>query len=646
MVSIWGKMFDLTTVSKYLVQEGSSLQSQYLDLLTLRFERWWEDLSEGLEVYGSRFTEDHMSRLVRMMVKHACERPEELRRLDEVRVLRPNWFQSQKMVGYATYVDRFAGTLKGLQQRIDYLGELGVTYLHLMPLLQPRSGDSDGGYAVQDYRKVRADLGTMEDLEDLATSLRRRGISLVMDLVLNHVAMEHQWAQKAREGDEFYRDFFLVFPDREIPDQYELTLPEVFPDFAPGNFTFDEALDGWVWTTFNSFQWDLNWANPEVFLAFVDIVLSLANRGVEVLRLDAIAFLWKRIGTDCQNQPEVHEITKALRAIARIVAPGLIFKAEAIVGPSDLIAYLGVGHNRGKVCDLAYHNSLMVQIWSMFAARDVRLGAFALGKIPSKAPTSAWITYLRCHDDIGWAIDDLDAASVGLDGYAHRKFLSDFYSGEFIGSYAEGLVFQANPLTGDRRISGSAASLAGISRAGDDRQLLDLAICRIAASYSLVMAFGGIPVIWMGDEVGLLNDDHWSEEEGHQGDNRWVHRPKMDWNLADDKGVHEVNQRILNRLMHLIGVRKGLMALDAAVETEVLDIIDPSILPLIRRHHEGSLMILTNVSEGVRYYPISEIFNNGISRPYDALSSQYLKADQNGYVKFEPYDHYWILQGE
>ena len=627
-----------------MADDRGSLNDHELDLFTLRLERWWDDLIEGLQVYGDAFGSELLGRLLSTMLRYAGERSPELRRLDEARVLRPNWFQSQKMVGYATYVDRFAGTLSGLCERIDYLDDLGISYLHLMPLLEPRPGDSDGGYAVKDYKKVRGELGSMDDLEDLASALRRRGISLVLDLVLNHVAKEHEWAERARKGEGYFRNFFLVYSDREIPDRYEETLPEVFPDFAPGNFTFDESLNGWVWTTFNSFQWDLNWANPEVFLAFVDIVLSLANRGVEVLRLDAIAFLWKRLGTDCQNQPEVHEITKALRAVARIVAPGLIFKAEAIVGPADLVAYLGVGHNRGKVCDLAYHNSLMVQIWSMFAARDVRLGAYALSQIPSKAPTSAWITYLRCHDDIGWAIDDGDANSVGLNGFAHRKFLSDFYSGDFFGSYADGLVFQANPQTGDRRISGSTASLSGLGRTGNDEQLIDLAISRIIASYSLVMAFGGVPVIWMGDEVALLNDEHWADEEGHQSDNRWVHRPKMNWEIVEGITGHDVSRRVFDGLKHLIDVRKSLPHLDASVETEVMDVIDPSILPLIRRHHEGSMIILANVSEGVRYYPISEIYKDGVKSPFDVLRSEPLRADQNGYIKFEPYGHLWIVQ--
>ena len=231
----------------------------------------------------------------------------------------------------------------------------------------------------------------MDDLRALATALRERGIALTLDLVVNHVAREHEWAVRARAGEKRYREYFHVFDDRGLPDAYEATLPEVFPDFAPGSFTWDDEIDGWVWTTFNSWQWDLNWHNPDVFLEMADVVLYLANAGVECLRLDAIAFLWKRMGTSCQNQPEVHAITQALHAVSKIMAPALIFKAEAIVGPEDLVPYLGVGEHAGKVSDLAYHNSLMVQTWSALAASDARLASAALRRFAAK-PT---------HDGVG-----------------------------------------------------------------------------------------------------------------------------------------------------------------------------------------------------------------------------------------------------
>ena len=442
----------------------AGLEPAEQEIFELRLERWWEDLVSGLDaVYPAQDTQALGLRLVRLAACAYRERDHDLRRLDQRRVLEPDWLQQPDMFGYACYTDRFAGTIPAVSSHLDYLSELGVTYLHLMPLLQPREGDNDGGYAVQDYRAVRADLGAVEDLRELTRALRARGISLVLDLVLNHVAREHEWAVRARAGEERYRDYFYVYPDRAEPDAYERTLPEVFPDFAPGSFTWDEDLSGWVWTTFNEWQWDVNWSNPEVVLEYADIVLFLANLGVEVLRLDAIAFTWKRLGTNCQNQPEVHALTQVLRAVARIACPATVFKAEAIVGPRDLVQYLGLGPRAGRVSDLAYHNSLMVQVWSMLAAGNVVLARQALASLPPTPHTGTWVCYVRCHDDIGWAIDDDDARAVGLDGFAHRRFLSDWYAGEFPGSWAHGLVFQHNPVTGDRRISGTAASLTGLA---------------------------------------------------------------------------------------------------------------------------------------------------------------------------------------
>ena len=403
----------------------------------LRLDRWWDDLVTALaRLYGAARAEDLGLGLVEQAATAFVARDDTLHVLDERRLLEPDWLQSPRMFGYATYTERFAGTLAGVEEHLPYLEELGVTYLHLMPLLQPREGDNDGGYAVQDYRRVRPDLGTMDDLRRLATSLREKGISLVLDLVLNHVAREHEWAVKARAGEAGYRDYFHTYADRAEPDAFERTLPEVFPDFAPGSFTWDDELAAWVWTTFNSWQWDVNWSNPAVLGEYAAIVLDLANAGVEVLRLDAIAFMWKRLGTTCQNEPEVHDITQVLRAVSRIACPATAFKAEAIVAPRDLLPYLGAGVHHGRVSDLAYHNSLMVQVWSMLATGDVRLATHALGSMPAAPSTSTWITYARCHDDIGWAIDDGDAAAVGLHGWNHRRFLSDWYAGSFPGSPA------------------------------------------------------------------------------------------------------------------------------------------------------------------------------------------------------------------
>jgi amylosucrase len=564
-----------------------------------RLQRYWPDLLTGLTGAYPDHAPEMANRLVEIAAQNFQRRPTDLRLLDLRRHADPQWYQHQQMLGYATYADLFAGDLKGVADRVDYLVDLGVTYLHLMPLLKPRPGQNDGGYAVMDYRAVRSDLGSIDDLRELATVLRSHGISLTLDLVLNHVAAEHQWAKNARTGDPFYRQYFHMFADRELPDAYERTLPEVFPDFAPGNFSYDEESHSWVWTTFNTWQWDLNWHNPEVFYEFADLILWLANLGVECLRLDAIAFIFKRMGTNCQNQPEVHAITQALRTVARIAAPALIFKAEAIVGPAALAPYLGVGKHAGKVSDLAYQNSLMVQIWSALAAKDTRLFCAAMNRFPAKPPTTVWGTYLRCHDDIGWAIDDGDAASVGLNGYEHRRFLADYYAGLYPMSDARGLVFQENLLTGDRRISGTAASLAGIEAAlisGDDIHL-DLAIRRYVLAHCLVLGFGGLPLIYMGDELGIRNYYDFVEEPDHADDNRWVHRPPMPWDLADRRHIEgSVEHRIWHRLRHVITVRSSLPSLDASVESEILDPVNPAVLVFLRRFSSQTMVGVYNMT--------------------------------------------------
>jgi amylosucrase len=494
---------------------------------------------------------------------------------------------------------------------------------------------------VMDYRAVREDLGTNEDLRTLAETLRGRGISMVVDLVLNHVAREHEWAVEARAGDPVYRDYFLIYPDRTTPDSYERTLPEVFPDFAPGSFTFDDELGEWVWTTFNEWQWDLNWANPAVLQEFASIVLHLANLGVEVLRLDAIAFLWKRLGTNCQNQPEVHAITQALRATARLAAPATLFKAEAIVGPRDLLPYLGQGRHTGRVSDIAYHNSLMVQVWSMLATGSTALARHALASLPPTPPSGTWVTYVRCHDDIGWAIDDGDAASLGLSGEGHRHFLADWYSGEFDGSWAEGLVFQYNPDTGDRRISGTAAALTGLGPARLDP---DGAFGRIFLSHAIIAGWGGIPVVWSGDELGSPGDPNWADEPAHAEDNRWVHRPRV--TDADRAGRFQQGsdaQRVFDGIARIAKVRSGLPMLHAEAPVDVQTESDDGLLVVRRRHPSGTLVGLYNVTSQHRPFRHAQLIELGIPAPTEVLSQHDLAVDENGSVWLPPYAAWWIV---
>lgn len=581
------------------------------DLLA-RFDRWAPELLASLaEIYDADAV---LPRIVDLIAAAHDVRPAALIERDRARLLTPDWFSRPDMLGYVAYADRFAGDLAGVQSHIDYLSDLGVTYLHLMPLLEPRPAPNDGGYAVMDYRKVRSDLGTMAELHALASALHDAGISLTLDLVLNHVAAEHEWAVAARGGDPRKREYFLAFPDRALPDQYERSLPEVFPAFAPGNFTWDDEMNAWVWTTFNSWQWDLNWANPDVLCEFIDIILFLANQGVDCVRLDAIAFLWKRMGTNCQNQPEVHAITQVMRAAARIATPSLIFKAEAIVGPDDVVAYLGTGRHAGKVSDLAYHNSLMVQIWSAFAMHDGSLLSAALGRFAPIPHTTAWATYLRCHDDIGWAIDDQDAGALGLSGPMHRSFLAEYYAGEFEGSPARGAHFQSNAATGDRRTSGTAASLAGIESAlaAGDADALDLAISKVLCGYAIVLGFGGIPLLYMGDEIGLLNDYDYVDEPEHAQDNRWLHRPRMDWAQAAaalaGTDPSDYRTRIMSGLRALIAARAEAPALHAAVAPVVFCGPDPAVVVMRHRDPAGTVVQVFNVSGSQKELPLDHLW--------------------------------------
>jgi amylosucrase len=583
--------------------------------LSARIGRYFPELCEGLRVYPN--PDAVLKQLVPLMAEHLKGRSPELQALDLERIHTPDWFEKPEMVGYIAYTELFAGTIKGVEDTIPYLQELGIKYLHLMPFLKPRPAPHDGGYAVADYRKIRADLGSIEDLETLCGKLHKAGISLCCDLVLNHVAQEHQWAERARRGEAKYQNYFLIYKDRTLPDQYEKTLPEVFPEFKPGNFTWNDTLQAWVWTTFNTWQWDLNWANPEVWLEFADIICWLAGKGVDVFRLDAIAFTWKRMGTNCQNQPEVHAISQALRAVLRMVAPAVLFKAEAIVAPEDLIAYLGQGQHHGKVSDLAYHNSLMVQIWSSLAARDTRIMTQALRRFPPKPSNTAWVTYLRCHDDIGWAISDVDAAAVGFNGAAHRRFLADFYKGDFAGSFSRGMHFQDNPDTGDRRTSGSAASLAGLEHAlelGDARQI-DLAVERILLAHAVFIGYGeGIPLIYMGDELAMLNDYRYTENAEHAEDNRWLHRPQMDWARAERrKQAGSLENRVFGGIRHLLHTRAQTPHLHSAVVTEALWQPNPHLLVLKRQHALGTMVQLYNFSEEPQPVPWDTLWQAHLS---------------------------------
>ena len=480
-----------------------------------RFDTHFPDLERLFEqLYGTRADwQDHLARLVVECAASWQDRSEDLKTLDGRREAEPDWFQSERMLGAVCYVDRYAGTLEGLRERIPYFRELGLTYLHLMPLFLAPEPNSDGGYAVSSYREVNPRLGTMDQLRALAAEFRANGISLVVDFIFNHTSDEHVWARRAAAGEAEFEDYYWIFPDRAMPDAYEQTVREIFPDDHPGAFV--PMPDGrWVWATFHTFQWDLNYSNPAVFRAMAGEMLFLANQGVEILRMDAVAFIWKQLGTACENLPEAHLLLRAFNAVCRLAAPSLVFKSEAIVHPDEVVKYIDPAE-----CQISYNPLEMALTWEALATRDVRLLAQALERRHSLPAGTAWVNYVRSHDDIGWTFADEDAAELGINGFDHRRFLNRFYVNRYPGSFARGVPFQDNPKTGDCRISGTTASLCGLEDGTEE------AVRRILLAHSIAISTGGIPLIYLGDEVGQLNDYAYADEPGHGSDSRWVHRP-------------------------------------------------------------------------------------------------------------------------
>lgn len=520
-------------------------------------------------------------------------RPDELRDLDEQRPA--DWFMSSDMLAYSAYVDRFASGLKGVVEKIPYLCELGVGYLHLLPFHRARAGESDGGFAVSDYEETDPTLGTTGDLELLTAHLRSAGISLCADFVLNHTADDHRWAVAARSGDRLRREFYHVLEDRAEVERYEESLGEVFPQTAPGNFTRVGELDAWVWTTFYPYQWDLNWSNPDVFAAMALTLLRNANRGIEVFRLDSVPFLWKRIGTRCVNQPEVHEILRALRTIVALAAPSVLLKAEAIVAADELPAYFGTAADDGRECHLAYHNVLMAASWAALALQRGDIVAEVVRKAPAVPNPGAWLNYVRCHDDIGWGVLAAGATSrmsVDLDR------VSRFFCGDEPGSYARGRAFQTEPAHRVHGTCGMTSALAGLESAtvAGDRQQLELAIRRLLLLYGVALCIPGIPLIYMGDEVALGNSTLTDPSPEQTRDSRWLHRPRMDWQWAAARHDPVSPQgRVFAGLQRMITVRRETPALAPSSPIDVVPAARPELLAMRRG---GTMVCVFNFSEG------------------------------------------------
>jgi amylosucrase len=582
----------------------------------------------------------HLEQILCTATRMWIDRPDELKALDAVKEIDNQWFQASRMVGAMCYVDLFAGDLERMREQIPYLTELGITLLHLMPLFRSPPGDNDGGYAVSSYREVDSQLGSMEQLAELASELRHHGISLTLDFVFNHTADDHDWARRAVAGSEEHQAFYRLFPNRELPDQYEKNLRPIFPDEHPGAFTYRNSLRRWVWTSFHNYQWDLNYENPAVFNAMAGEMLFLANQGVEVLRLDAVAFVWKRLGTHCENLPEAHMIIQAFNAVVRMAAPALVFLSEAIVHPDEVVKYMGE-----QECQLSYNPQLMALLWSTLATRDAGLLRHAMIKGFTVPPGCAWVDYIRCHDDIGWTFNDEDARALRIDPAAHRRFLNDFFIGRFAGSFSRGLPFQEDPVTGDARVSGTTASLCGLEKAlaEEDSAEGELAIRRILLLHGVIMTIGGVPLVYLGDELGMLNDYGYTRDPEKDGDSRWVHRPAFDPETAARRQDQETpTGRIYHGLLRLVQLRQQHLAFTRA-ETEIIDTGNPHVFGYFRRNEGQSVLVLANFSEHTLTLEAKRLRMLGLRKMLtDIVGGQSINAVRE--LQMEPYQ-FMILVG-
>ena len=525
-------------------------------------------------------------------------RPDTMRSLDQQRLASPGWYRGHELVGMLMYVNAFAGTLKGVRDKLDYVQACGVNYLHLMPLLESPEGRSDGGYAVADFRKVQPALGTMEDLARLADDCHERGIAVCLDFVMNHTSEDHAWARRARAGEKEYQERYFFYDSWDIPREFERTVPQVFPTTAPGNFSWCSEAGKVVMTTFYPYQWDLNYANPEVFRDMTENMLFLCNRGVDIIRLDAVPYIWKQLGTNCRNLPQVHTLVRIMRMVCEIVCPGTLLLGEVVMEPSKVVPYFGTQDK--PECDMLYNVTTMATIWHTLATRDVRLLRHQLGQIADLPANCIFQNYLRCHDDIGWGLDYDYLGWFGVKEAEHKKYLNDWFTGRWGISPSRGELYNDSEKFRDARLCGTTASLCGVESAlyEGNEAALDLAVAADVMLHACMLTLRGIPVLYSGDEVGMLNDYTYHDDPGRWSDSRNIHRGKFDWEQAEDR--HDLSTpagRIFHAIRHLVMIRKNNDIFHSDAKLYPVNTGDDRVLGMVREYNGKRMLGLFNFSE-------------------------------------------------
>lgn len=580
------------------------------------------------------------------------KRPADLKKMD---ILQPSWYLEQDVVGMTLYLDLFSTDIEGFKKRVPYLKELGITFIHFMPLLETRDGQNDGGYAVKNYTQVQSRFGTTEAFIELVAQLRKNGIKSCIDFVVNHTAKENEWALKAQDGDVEYQEMYFMYDTDDIPKQFDRTVPEVFPEVSPGNFTYYPDFSKWVFTSFYEFQWDLNYRNPKVFYHIVEILLTQANMGINSIRLDAIPFMWKTLGTSCRNLPEIHDLLKLFQLIVQMVCPSVIILGEAIVEPEEIVKYYGTGEPE---CQLMYNATHMVNLWNALATRDTRLLQIDQSRfhIPS---WSCWINYVRCHDDIGWGFNETALSHFGFSPSAHKQFLIQFYEGNFSGSFAKGELYEFNPETMDARNSGTFSSLCGLEVATKQKSNYqkELALKRMSMINSVLIASSGIPLIYSGDEVATLNDYRYLDDPNKAHDSRWLHRPFMDWERVQNrKNIATSEGLIFQQLKQMIAIRKRHDIFHSDIPMTIVPLNNTAVYCFVKQHKGQQFIGLFNFSEDRQFVDTAPIVQELSKHAYfhEIVKTDLLQGleitllnnkhphTQQSQIQMGPYEFFWL----
>ncbi len=601
-----------------------------------RFARHFDELRWlYMELYdnSSMFAElcDNMERFY-------TERSADLKRMDKKRETDTDWYRKNDMLGMMFYIDNFAGNLKGVQSKLDYIEHCKVNYIHLMPFLDTTEGRSDGGYAVSDFRKVQEKLGTMEDLERLTAACHKKGINVCMDFVMNHTSEDHEWAKRARAGEGEYMSRYFFYDNPDIPSQYEKTVPQVFPTTAPGNFTWLDDIKHYVMTTFYPYQWDLNYKNPRVFNEMMYNFLYLTNKGIDIIRIDAVPYIWKELDTQCRNLAQVHTIVRMMRMIGEIVCPSVLLLGEVVMEPEKVVPYFGTVEK--PECHMLYNVTTMATTWHTVATRDVRLLKKQLDIVNALPKEYVFLNYLRCHDDIGWGLDYDTLKTEGFEQRSHKQYLNDYFQGFAGESNSRGELYNVDPVTGDARFCGTTASMCGIEKAGFEQndEAMERAIGFDVMLHAYMFMQSGIPVLYSGDEIGQVNDYTYKEDPNKVADSRYIHRGKMNWTLAKNVANPEtVEGKLFARLEQLIEIRKREKAFVSNADTWTIDTGDTAVL-CIGRYFEGNKIIgLFNFSEFEKRARISQkddVFE-------DLITGQQMKLQE---VTVPPYGFYYFRE--